>query len=168
MRMGYNWRNTLTHFAAVSGVLAGFCVTFIALILGGPVADIEIYIGEVYIGGVTFGQVAVLFFGVSAGLFICAAELLLHAKGFDVFGIPEPYRELLKKGCELEKKDWAEFEDEQTAQCRHIELSGRRCYNTAIFIIFGGLFFAIAPYNLLIAAVVSSLAILLESWQILR
>jgi len=163
MRMGYNWRTTLIHFAAVSGVFAGFCVTFIALILGGPVADIEIYIG-----GVTFGQVAVLFFGVSAALFICAAELLLHAKGFDVFSIPEPYRELLKKGCELEKKDWAEFEDEQTAQCRHIELSGKRCYNTAIFIIFGGLFFAVAPYNLLIAAVVSGLGILLESWQTLR
>lgn len=163
MSTGYNWRNTLTHFAAISGVLAGFCVTFIALILSGPIADIEICTS-----GVTFGQISVLLFGISTGLFICAAELFLYAKEFDIFGVPKPYRELLKEDCELKKKDWAEFEDEQTEQCRHNERLGRRCYNSAIFIIFGGLFFAIAPYNLLIAIVVSGLGILLESWQILR
>lgn len=163
MSTGYNWRNTLTHFAAISGVLAGFCVAFIALILGGPVADIEICTG-----GVTFGQVAVLFFGISTALFICAAELFLYAKEFDVFSIPEPYQKLLKEDCKLKKKAWAEFEDEQTEQCRHNERLGRRCYNSAIFIIFVGLFFAIAPYNLPIAILISGLGILLEAWQILR
>jgi len=163
MSTGYNWRSTLTHFAAISGVLAGFCVTFIALILGVPVADIEICTS-----GVTFGQVAVLLFGISTGLFICAAELFLHAKEFDVFSIPKSYRKLLKEDCEMKKEDWAEFEDEQTEQCRHNERLGRRCYNSAIFIIFGGLLFAIAPYNLPIAILVSGLGILLESWQILR
>jgi hypothetical protein len=39
---GYNWRNTLTDFASVSGVLAGFCVAFIGLILGWSIADIKI------------------------------------------------------------------------------------------------------------------------------
>jgi len=68
--MGYNWRKTLIHFASISGILAGFCVTFIAFILGGPVADIEICTS-----GVSFGQVAVLLFGISTGLFIYASEL---------------------------------------------------------------------------------------------
>nr|MDO8080821.1 hypothetical protein [Candidatus Freyarchaeota archaeon] len=88
MSTGYNWRVTLTHFASISGVLAGFCVAFIALILGGRIADIEIYYS-----GLTFGQIAVLLFGISTGLFISAAELflvvsLLHVyllEGFDFF-----------------------------------------------------------------------------------
>jgi dolichol kinase len=161
--MGYNWRGTLTDFASIAGVLAGFCVTFIALILGGPVADIKICTSDV-----TFGQVAVLLFGISTGLFVCAAELFLLAKEHDVFGIPYSYRKLLKEDCEQKKKDWSVFEDEQTKQCRHNERLGRRCYNAAIFILFGGLFFAIAPYNLLIAVVVSGFGITLETWQIIR
>ena len=168
MSTGYNWRKTLTHFAAISGVLAGFSVTFIALILGGPVANIRISFGGVYIGELTFGHVAVLSFGVSAGLFICAAELFLCATEFDVFSIPDPYRELLKEGCKFEKKDWTQFEDEQTKQCRYNELLGRRCYNFAIFILFLGLFFVITPYNFLIALLVSGLGILLETWQMHR
>ena len=161
--MGYNWRSTLTHFARISSVLGGFCVTFIALILGGKIADIEIYTTEV-----TFGQVAVLLFGISTGLFVCAAELFLLAKEFDVYGIPQPYRKLLKEGREQQKKDWAEFEVKQTEKCRHNERLGRKCYNTAIFILFDGLFFAIAPYNPLIASLVCGLGTSLELWQILR
>jgi uncharacterized membrane protein len=161
--MGYNWRETLTDFAHISGVLAGFCVTFIALILGGKIADFNICTT-----GVTFGQMAVLLFGFSAGLFVCASELFLLAKEFDVFSIPDSYRELLKDDCEQKQKDWSEFEDKQTKQCRHNERIGRRCYNSAIFTTFIGLFFAIAPYNLIIATIVSVLGILLESWQMLR
>lgn len=163
MSTGYNWRNTLSDFASISGVLAGFCVTFIALILGGPIADTRICTS-----GVTFGQVAILLFGISTALFICATELFLHAKEFDAFSIPEVYRKLLKEDCQLKKKDWAEFEDEQTKHCRHNERWGRICYNSAIFTIFGGLFFAIAPYNLPIAGFVSGLGILLEVWQIVK
>lgn len=163
MSTGYNWRNTLTHFAAISGVLAGFCVTFIALTLGGEVADIGICTT-----GVTFGQISVLLFGISTGLFICAAELFLCAKEFDVYHIPKPYWELLKEDCEQKKKDWAEFEDEQTAKCRQNERLGRKCYNSAVFIIFGGLFFAIVPYNIVIAVIVAGLGISLELWQMQR
>lgn len=163
MGSGYNWRNTLSDFASTSGVLAGFCVTFIALILAGPVADIGICTI-----GVTFGQIAVLLFGISAALFISATELFLLAKEFDVFSIPSPYLRLLKADCEQKKENWADFEDEQTQHCRHNERLGRRCYNIAIFIIFGGLLFAIAPYNLPIAVLVSVIGILLESWQLLR
>jgi len=114
---------------------------------------------------VTFGQVAVLLFGISTGFFICAAELFLLAKEFDVFSIPEPYRGLLKENCEQRRVDWTEFEKEQTEKCRNNEKLGRNFYNSAIFIMFGGLFFVIAPYNVLVAMLVSGLGVLLELWQ---
>lgn len=128
--MGYNWRNTLTDFATIAGILSGFCITFIVLILGGTVAD-----AEIYTSGVTFGRVAVLLFGISTGLFICAAELFLHAKEFDIFSIPEPYREILKEDCKKKNKNWIDFENEQTEKCRHNEKLGRTCYNFAIFFV---------------------------------
>jgi len=90
----------------------------------------------------------------------------LDAKEFDVFSIPKPYRDLLKEDCEQRQKDWAEFENGQTEKCRHNEKLGRWCYNSAIFIMFGGLFFAITPYNLLIAISVSGFGISLELWQL--
>jgi len=163
MSTGYNWRNTLTHFAAISGILAGFCVTFIAVVLSGAVADIEICSSAV-----TFGQISVLFFGISTGLFICSAELFLHAKEFDVYDIPEEYRKLLREDFQEKKKDWDKFEEESTESCRHSERYGRYCYNIAIFTVFIGLLFVIVPYNLVIAIIVSCLGILLETWQTLR
>jgi hypothetical protein len=163
MSTGYNWRNTLSDFASVSGILAGFCVAFIALILGGPIADSKICNSDV-----TFGQIAVLLFGLSTGLLVSSTELFLLAKEFDIFSVPEAYLKLLKEDCDERRKDWATFESKQTQSCRHNERLGRKCYNVAIFIIFGGLFFAIAPYSLPIAGIVSGSGILLESYQLAR
>jgi len=157
---GYNWRDTLPHFSRTSGVFAGFCVTFIALILGGKIAD------SIFIYTVTFGQLAILFFGIASGLFICAAELFLRAKEYDIYSIPEPYIDLLKEDREEKRINWKEFEDEQTTQCRNYEGLGRKCYNCAIFIIFVGLFLTIMSYNLIIAITVSGFGIILELWQI--
>lgn len=162
MTTGYNWRNTLSNFASISGILAGFCITFIALTLSGQINDIEICTS-----GLTFSQITILLFGISGGLFICATEFFLHAKEFDVFSVPKPYRKLLKDDCEEKKKDWAEFEDEQTKHCRRNERVGRYCYNISIFLIFIGLIFAIAPYSIAISFIVGSLGISLELWQIL-
>lgn len=133
------------------------------MILGGKIADSRI---EPTI--VTFGQVAVLLFGFSTSLFICASEFLMQANEFDVFSIPESYRKLLKDDCKRRQEDWTKFEDGQTEKCRHNERIGRRFYNSAIFTIFIGLFFAIAPYNETTAVMVSAVGIILESWQLLR
>lgn len=160
--MGYNWRSTLTDFARTSGVLAGFCVTFIALILGGRIADSPIESTLV-----TYGQIAVLLFGLSTSLFICASEFFMLASNFDVFSIPESYRKLLKDEYKS-NEDWCKFEDRQTKKCRENEKIGRRFYNLAIFVIFIGLLFAIIPYSTIVAFVVSLVGIILESWQLLR
>lgn len=157
MSRGYNWRNTLTDFASVSGVLAGFCVAFIGLTLGWSIADIEIY------QQVTFGNVAVLFFGIATALFVSASELFLHSKGFDVFDLTKDYREWVQGG--LQDKNWDEIWKESTKMMRVNERYGRWCYNSAIFMLFLGLFFAIGPYHLVIAVAVSSFGIILELWQ---
>lgn len=90
------------------------------------------------------------------------------ANDFDVFSIPESYRELLKANCKSKKEDWTKFEDRQTKKCRQNEQIGRAFYNSAIFMIFLGLFFAIIPYSATVAFVVSAAGIILESWQLVR
>jgi len=47
----YNWRNTLRDFARISGVLAGFCVAFIGLVLGWSLASERLF------GNITFGNI---------------------------------------------------------------------------------------------------------------
>lgn len=157
MSRGYNWRNTLSDFASVSGVLSGFCIAFIGLILGWSIADIKIY------QQITFGNVAVLFFGIATSLFITASEFFLHSKNLDVFDLTEDYRNWLRSG--FPNKNWDEVWKESTREMRVNEAYGRWCYNLAIFIMFIGLFFAIAPYNLVIAFVISIFGILLQLWQ---
>ena len=69
MSRGYNWRNTLTDFATISGTLAGFSIAFIGLILGWSIADVRIY------QEVTFGNVATLFFGLTTSSFHCGIRV---------------------------------------------------------------------------------------------
>ena len=157
MSRGYNWRNTLVNFASISAVLAGFCVAFIGLILRWSIADINIF------KQLTFGNMAVLFFGISTGLFVTASEYFLHSKNFDVFDLTKDYREWLRKG--FPEKNWADIWKESTKKMLATESHGRLCYNLAIFIMFIGLFFAIVPYHLVIAVVVSIFGILLELSQ---
>ena len=160
MSTGYNWRNTLTHYASISGVLAGFCVAFIGIVLGWSVADTEIY------EGITYGQIAVLLFGISTGLFVSSSEFFLHAKNFDIFELSEDYRDWLQTG--FPNEDWDKIWIDNTKECRANEKYGRLCYNLAIFVLFIGLFFAIAPYSLGIAVIVSGFGIILELWQLRR
>jgi hypothetical protein len=157
MNRGYNWRSTLTNFASISGTLAGFSIAFIGLILGWTIADVQIY------QSVTFGNVAILFFGLATSLFIVASEYFLHAKNFDVFELTEEYRDWLMSG--FPNENWDNKWIESTEKLRINEFYGRWCYNSAIFLLFIGLFFAIFPYNYFIAAIVSSVGLILEILQ---
>ena len=94
---GYNWRNTLTEYAAKSGLLAGFSVVAITLILGGSLAEFSIFFG------VTFSHISICFFGISTSLFITSAELFLRAKSFDHYEIPKRYLEKIEKSEKIEK-----------------------------------------------------------------
>jgi len=155
---GYNWRNTLTNYASISGVLGGFCVAFIGIVLGWSVANTLIW------REVTFGHVAVLLFGISTGLFISSSEFFLHGKNFDIFDLTEEYRDWLQKG--FPTIDWNKTWEDSHKKCQTHEKYGRYCYNVAIFNLFLGLFFVIAPYNVLVAIIVSGLGVILESLQL--
>jgi hypothetical protein len=161
--MGFNWRNALNEYARIAGVLAGFCVSFIALVLKERVGDFSIWAN-----GPTYGQITVLLFGCSVILFVQSAGRFLQAKEFDVFSIPQPYREFLKDHPKHTEAEWDAFEDEQTRQCRYHEKVGRSCYNFALILMFAGFYFAAAPYNTWVAIFISGIGMLLEAYQILQ
>jgi hypothetical protein len=158
---GYNWRNVLTNFAAVSGILAGFSITFIVLILGGNMRDGDVL--PQY--KVTWGQVAVLSLGISAALFISAAQFFLLAKEFDKYDIPPCYKKSLEEQHDEIYETWKRFEAESDDRCHQYESSGKNLYNIAVFLIWIGVGSAIWPYNWLIALGVAVVGIVLEFWQ---
>ncbi|WNZ29949.1 MAG: hypothetical protein IAX21_03580 [Candidatus Bathyarchaeota archaeon] len=158
MPTGFNWRNNLSQFASISGVLAGFSVTFIALILGGINKDISLcsYFG------LSYTTIAVLCFGIASVLFISAAEYFLKASEFDCFSIPDRYIDLHKDDCKMKEKEFEEWEDEQTKKCRENEVVGRRCYNVALVLLFGGLFYSIFPFTYFAGVVIFILGIFFQ------
>ena len=158
--IGYNWRNTLSDFASIAGILAGFCVAFIGIILSRSVADTQIYNISL-----TYGEVAIFFMGVSAALFITASQLFLRAKESDMWNLPEKYEQYLKKGFKKEGKSWKKIREENLDNMLKMRKNGRRFYNPAIIVMFLGLGFLIASYNHVIAIIVAGLGILLEVWQ---
>lgn len=161
--MSTNWIASLVHFASISGVLAGFCITFIALVLGGQVADLN-----TCITGVTFGHISVLFFGTSAGLFIAAAQRFLHAQETHVWDLPDDFKRFIRNDRKKKGKEWDEVLHESSIESQKYEKEGRIFYNLAMIIMIFGLSSAIFPYNWGIALFVGALAISLEIWQILR
>jgi hypothetical protein len=154
--MGYNWRSTLSDFAAISGVLAGFCFALIVFVLGWSVANTALS------HGVTYGNVGVLLTGVSASLFIAASELLLSAKHFDVWALPDKFEQNLQASF----KDWIERKTEDDRQCKLYERRGRTCYNIGAFLLFVALLFIMSPYNLVIAAISTGLGLIFEVYQL--
>jgi len=157
-RTGYNWRTTLTDYAAISGLLAGFCVTFIALILSGSIADYKLF------GDFTFGHIAVFIFGISSVSFISAIDLFLRAKEFNIFGITKEREDFLK----IRLENWKDVEVDHDEKCQKFAFYGRKCYNLSLTLIFIGLLFVIWPYNWLFAVIVSGLGNIIEAIQFFR
>lgn len=156
---GYNWRNALGDFAATSGVLAGFTLTFIVFILGGSVANTE------FIKGVTWGEIAVLLDGIASVLFVAASEFLLSSKSFDAWSLPEAYERFLKKGFKKKGADWSAIRNDDLQKCLKYQGRGRTCFNWGIFLMFFSFLFVIGHYNLTIAILISGLGIGLELIQ---
>ncbi len=156
--MGYNWRNTLGDFAAISGVLAGFCFTLIVFVLGWSVANTALACGA------TYGNVGVLFTGISGSLFIAASELFLSAKHFDVWDLPEQFEHHLETGL----TDWITLKADDDKQCKFYERRGRICYEFGTIILFLAMFFIISPYNWVIATVATGIGLIFEAYQLVR
>ena len=158
---GYNWRNVLTDFATISGILAGFSITFIVLVLGAR-APYSYNSTELE---AACGQLTVFSLGISAALFISAAQFFLLAKEFDIYGIPARYIDVLKREYGQTAEDWERFEKDSNDKCHWYNSRGTSLYNAAVFMIWIGVLFATFPYNLWVAFVVAGLGIILEAWQ---
>lgn len=143
-------------------MLAGFCLGIIIFILGWNVAEIRL------VENITYGQIAVLFTGIASALFIVASELFLTAKENDIWSLPEKFNKFLIDGFKEEDKDWDKLREENDIKCKLYEKYGRICYNSAIFIIFIGMFFVITPYNIFIAIIIACFGIGLELYQMVR
>lgn len=153
---GYNWRDVLADYSAVSGVLAGFTLTFVVFILAWSLADHPLF------SFISWGHVGILLNGISSALFITASEFFLVSKEHNVWALPDKYEKFLSKGF----KDWKNRREENITRCLQYEERGRHCYNAGIVLIFGAVFFVIGPYNLTIAFIVSGLGIGLELYQV--
>jgi len=153
----FNWRNTLIHYASISNVLAGFCVTFIVLIISRSIVGTDII--------TTFSQISVFIFGISASLFICAAELFYVQKNMTYMMFHAIILCYTKITIRVRTMIGRKLRKKSTEHCRRNESLGRKFYNSAILAFFIGLFFAVVPYNICIAFIISSLGIILELWQ---
>jgi len=149
----------LVDFAAISGVLAGFCITLVVFILGWSVANTPLFCGT------TWGNVGVLLTGVSSALFIAASEFFLGSKEFDVWTLPQKHESFLEKGFKNEGTDWEKIRQDHLKNCSTYEGRGRFCYNTGIILLFIGLWFIVGPYNVIVATIVSGLGIGLQLYQ---
>jgi hypothetical protein len=155
--VSYNWRNVLVNYAATSQVLAGFTVTLIAFILGWKVADAIVF----PLFGITWGHFGVLFGGVASALFVSASEFFLRSKECDMWALSHEYVDSLKEG----DKNWDTTRKTSLRRCRDNEGYGRWCYNVAIILLFFSLGCVIAPYQSLIAILVTAVGILLQAFQ---
>jgi len=160
--MGYNWRESLGDYAQVSGVLAGFCFALIVFVLSWntPVCSTSIY------GWVTYRDVSVLLIGIASVLFIASMEFFMTAKEFDPWGLPDRWYKYIVKNTS--KREWKKREEADNTLCRSYEKLGRRSYNIAIFFVFIGFFFVIAPFNGAVATLVSGLGIFVELVQVTK
>lgn len=156
---GFNWRDTLGDFAAVSGVLAGFTLAFVVFILGWSVADRSL------VCGITWGNIGVLLNGISSTLFIAAAEFFLGAKELNAWGLTDKYETDLSDRFRQSGEDWEKIKEDDLTRCTQYEERGRHCYNMAIFLMFLALLFVIGPYQMSIAVLVAGLGIGLELFQ---
>ena len=89
--MAYNWRETTPLYASISGVLAGFSITFIVFLLREDESTQQIAYG------ISWVSLSALMMGASAVLFIQASQYFLTAKDHDVYGMPGDKRENLSE-----------------------------------------------------------------------
>jgi hypothetical protein len=160
----YNWIDVLIRFAQISATFAGFCITFIVLVLGAKLADIGIYPN-----GVTYGQISVLLFGISASLFIFSSQRFLHAQEYNLWKLPTDYKKSIEKDRgPLTNDQWEDLLLKSEGRCRLYEKEGRYAYDGASFMMIFGLFWAVASYKLTIAILLFVMGVASEALQILR
>ena len=148
--MAYNWRETSPFYASISGVLAGFSITFIIFLLREDQSSQQLGYG------VSWGILSALMMGVGAVLFIQASQYFLTAKDHDVYGMPKEKFDLLKE--QTKESEW--FKARRNARL------GTDLYNIGRIALFLGVTFALWPFSQPVALVVGLGGIGFEFYQI--
>ncbi|MDG6900477.1 MAG: hypothetical protein JRM80_00750 [Nitrososphaerota archaeon] len=139
--------------------MAGFSITFITIIVSTSFAN------TVLVSPVRWGDIAILLFGLASVGFITATEFFLGARNYNLWELPGDYRKALEDA--EGQKQWKVILDDSTRMARRNEQYARKSYNSAIFLLFAGLFFVIGPYNLVVAFIVAGTGTVLEVLQAL-
>lgn len=85
-----------------------------------------------------------------------------------VWDLPEESLKILREVNKLSEGQWKTVRRVIDDECIAYDQLGRTFYNAAMFLIFLGIGFVIAPFNLSIAFIVAMLGIVLEAWQAYR
>jgi len=144
------------------GGLAGFAFALIGLLLLGQYGNESIGFGSL-----TFGQIAISLDGISAALFIGAAEFFFHAIEFDVYSLP-PSPSYPESVTKILKNPESEYIKKQNELLHFNYTIASILYNIAIMALFSGLLFAMWPFNPWIAAIITGFGILVEGLQVVR
>jgi cytochrome c biogenesis protein CcdA len=157
---GQNWLATMSDQAATAGFLAGFSITFITMIVSTSTAH------AILVSPVHWGDIAVTLFGLTSVMFITATELFLRAKEFNLWDLPESYSKYLQKSYTA--WDWEKSLEDSDDTARKYQGRARRAYNSAIFLLFIGVFFVVGSYNIWVALIITGSGLASESFQAFR
>jgi len=147
-----NWRRAVSGGQTLSTVLAGFCITLLALIIKEEIST-DILLRNCRFQ-LTFGQTGCILLGVAIILFLSATHLFQFSDMFNVYEAPqEAIREYKKQLGER----WDSYKEEKDKQTKKWYEWGARCYNSGILIIFVSLTAILWKYNLGIFGIIGFL-----------
>ncbi len=167
----HNWIKALPTFAQIAGILAGFCITFVALIIQNKSSGIDLCAITISSNGV-----AALLLGTSAVLFIFAMQQFMRAYECNLWDLPSAYVDYIKKipddndgnAKDASKQSENNFEKKATESYTYSfkeESVGRQAYNFALIFMFLGLGMAIISFSIIIGSFIAILGIITEAWQ---
>jgi hypothetical protein len=163
-RRGDNWYESLVEYAKISGVFAGFCLTFIAILLQGRINEI------IVVPGIKLNDITITILGLSVILFIFASQRFLRANECIIWYLPEKYVEFMNRVCNDSTGDKQSFDFFELAQdcetdAREYEKQGRYAYNISLALMTLGLAFVIFVYNPAVGIIIGVAGISLEIFQ---
>jgi hypothetical protein len=88
-----------------------------------------------------------------------------HLSHLNVWDLPEDRLKTLQEINKLSKDQWKKVRTVIDDECSAYNELGRKFYNAAMFLIFLGIGFVIAPFSFAVALVVGTLGIVLQAWQ---
>jgi hypothetical protein len=163
IEVGYGWRFTLSDFASLSGVFAGFSIAFIILLVGLERAKATVCLSPC--ACVPVADLGILLMGVAAALFVAASQFFLQAKACDLRTVPKEYVDFLSKDLSKDKITFEAAALHNDNVIRYYEKRGSYCYNSGVLLMLVGFGLVVISYNVFAGLIVLCVAVSLEIYQ---